>query len=500
MSKVFFSSCFEDPLGQRLQIRDRLMKWIGEVDKDDPAAVAALPIWMAEHHRELDPGSPTNPLRMAEICVQGVRDSDVYVALVRTNHGSGVEFRPKERTQASFFELELFEAALLRKPAYIFVLKGAEPSPRLAGLLGLLEPALPGFDRTPRTEEEIYDRVLALVEIADQPLRRVKLQQQRASGRQMSNTLTGARFNHYDPRSSAPKLRFLGGAVDPSLPRPNLDLARDAIQRASGKSNHQDRLTLLWIAIRELMGSPIESSPPDDVVDLWAQALGGWNSAGAWYGLHGHPHMGCLAALGSLTELRLMRSKPDDIPHGAMSSEYYSIAKLVSRPGLKTRILAASRAHIDAAFLTGETSGKLAQRGSVRGAQGDTAGAITDYRQVLALRTGAENALKHDIGQAKTELGFALVFAGRRAEGLKEMEEGIELFGDEPTGFLIRAQRKLGRAYLRAGSPQRALGVLALAYDNALATGALDQVSQIDEIAHHLSHMLIGRRRRDSKQ
>jgi len=462
----------------------------GPFDRNDPAAVAALPVWMAEHHAELDPGAPNSPLQMAEVCVQGVRDSDVYVALVRSNHGSGVELLPDERTQASFFELELFEAAMLQKPAYVFVLDGGEPSERLAGLLNLLAPAIPGFDRTPRSEDEIFNRVHALLERTQQPSRIARLQRKRTSAHRISNALTAARFNRYDPSSAAPSLRFLGGATDPSLPSPNLDLARDAIRRARERSNHNDKLTLLWIAIRELMGAPIEAGIPRDIAGLWSEALSGWNSAGAWFGLHGHPHMGCLAALGSLTELRLRSHAPDDIPHGAMSSEYYSIAKLVSRPGLKTEVLAASRRHIDVACLAGETSAKLAQRGSVRGAQGDAIGAIADYRRVVALRSGVEGSSNDAIAQARTELGFALVFAGQGREGLKEMEEGIALFAGEPTGFLIRAQRKLGRAYLRAGAPRRALEVLAKAHDNALATGALDQVSQIDEVAQRLAGAL----------
>jgi hypothetical protein len=487
MSKVFFSSCFEDPRGEKLGIRKKFMKVNGEFDRNDPIAVAALPIWMAEQHRELDQKAPGSPLEKAEICVQGVRDCDVYVALVRSNHGSGIELRREERTQASFFELELFEAALLQKPAHVFVLDGGEPSERLAGLLDLLKPALPGFHPRARSEDQIYDQVLRILDAAEHPGRPSTLLRARASRHRISNRLTGARLDSYDPLTAAPKLRFLGGVDDPSLPRPNLDLARDAIVRAAARTNHNERLTLFWIAIRELMGSPIDASPPSEVADLWAEALGGWNSAGAWYGLHGHPHMGCLAALGSLTQLRLATSRPADIPHGAMSSEYYSIAKLVSRPDLKAEVLTTSRAHIDAAFTTGETAAKLAQRGSVKGAQGDKAGAIEDYQKVVALRTGAEQASDDDIGQAKTELGFALVFAGRRAEGLKEMEDGIRKFGGKPTGFLIRAQRKLGRAYIRAGSPLRALDVLAEAYDNAMATGALDQLSQIDKIARRLS-------------
>ena len=495
MSKVFFSSCFTDPPGQPLAIRKDLLDFNRahagkDFRRDDPSAVNALPIWMAEQHPELDEDAPGSPLRKAEICVQGVRECEIYVAVVRSNHGSGIELRPKEQTQASFFELELFEAALLQKPTYIFVLDGHDPSERLTGLLNLLKPAFPGFDPTARTQQQIYDEVRALADATEQSRQRVVLRQKRASLRLMSEALTEARLNSYDPTTSAPNLRFLGGGQDPSLATPNLDLVRDAMSRAANRPNHQERLTLIWIAIRELMGAPLETAPAGEIVDLWTQALGEWNSAGAWYGLHGHPLMGCLAALGSLSAIKLRASQPNEIPQGAMSSEYYSIAKLVGRGDLKAEVLRTSRAHIDAAFLSGESAGKFAQRGSVRGAQGDSAGAIEDYRMVVALRTGSEQASNDDIGQAKTEFGFALVMAGRRTEGLMEMEEGIQLFEGQPTGFLIRAQRKLGRAYIRAGAPRRALDMLATAHDNAERTGALDQVSQIDKLASWLARRL----------
>jgi hypothetical protein len=486
MAKIFFSSCFEDPQGTPLNIRERVRTLNGKFDRTDPVAVAALPIWMAEDHRDLDRGSELSPLEMAHVCVQAVRDSDVYVAVVRSNHGSGVTIDGAEPTMASFFELELFEAALLRKPTYIFILEGQKPSPRLAGLLQLLKPALPKYDQRPRTEQEIYDRVKEILDWTD-PGGTKKLHRARASGPKMSNILTSARFASYNPFKAAPSLRFLSGVRDLSLPPPRLDLVRDVLGKVEARGDHADKLTLLWIAIRELMGAPLDRALSRDVAECWVQALSGWNSAGAWYGLHGHPSMGCLASLGSLSELRFSRSEAEDVPHGPLSSEYYSIAKLVSRRPLKARMLEISRAHIDAAFCTGETSGKFAQRGSVRWAQGDHHGAIDDYRRVVDLRTGAEHASNDDIGQARTELGFALVFAGRRSEGMHEMEEGINLFSGEPTGFLVRAQRKLGRAYVRAGALHMAIAILSRAYENAVAIGALDQVSQIDRFANRLA-------------
>ncbi len=89
-----------------------------------------------------------------------------------------------------------------------------------------------------------------------------------------------------------------------------------------------------------------------------------------------------------------------------------------------------------------------------------------------------------------TELGFALVFAGRQHEGLRIMEDGIHLFGGEPTGFLVRAQGKLGRAYLRARSPILAMEILSEAHDNAKRTGAMDQISRIDRLAARVAWVL----------
>lgn len=490
MSKVFFSSCFDDPAGRRLKIRDRVMALNPTFDRRDAEAVAAAPVWMAENQVDLDIGVPTSSLRKAEICVHGVRDSDVYVAVVRSRHGSGVDLEPDERAQVSYFELELFEAALLQRPAYVFVLEGGALSNRLAGLLNLLGPALPGFDPTPQSEDAIFDRVRTILDRSMHARHRGPLSRRRASGRIMSDLLTVTRFERYDPASAPPGLRFLGGGGDPSIAKTNLDLVRDALDKAAAKPNHHDRLTLLWIALRELMGSPIDDPASREALPYWERALGDWNTSGAWYGLHGHPLMGCLASLGSLADLKARTSGIEDVPHGAMSSEYYSISKLVGRRDLRRAMLDISRAHIDAAFQTGETAGKLAQRGSVRGAQGDAEGAIADFRRVVELRMGAENASRSDIGQAKTELGFALVFNGRRGEGLSLMEEGIGLFEGEPNGFQVRALRKLGRAYLRAGSPLRALDTLAAAHRCAEQTGAMDQITQIDTLARQIGRHL----------
>ena len=38
--------------------------------------------------------------------------------------------------------------------------------------------------------------------------------------------------------------------------------------------------------------------------ELWNESLGRWASAGAWYGLHNHTYLGCLASLHRMSEVR----------------------------------------------------------------------------------------------------------------------------------------------------------------------------------------------------
>lgn len=489
-AKVFFSSCFTDPEGERLALRDQVMALNPAFDRNDSTAVANLPVWLAENHPKLDVTAPTLPFEKAMLCVDGVRDADAYVAVVRTRHGTGVDLSPMDRVQASYFELELFEAALLRKPSYIFLMKGAEPSARIEKLLRLLAPALPGLCWQPLEEGEILRRVETILARQMHPKLFQHLRRARASGKRMADQLTGARHKPYEPMQSAPAIQFLGGMVDTTARPTSEALVASILEQAQGELNQHTKLTLLWIAIRELMGTPPTDPSSSKFLPLWDSTLSAWNSAAAWFGLHGHPLMGCLAALGSLTRIREQASGLVDAPHGAMASEYYSIAKQLGLPILRRSVLATSRRHIDAAFLKGDTSGNYAMRGSIRRAQGDNLGGIEDYKHVVELREGVENASSAAIGEAKSELGFALVFAGERHRGIACMEEGIALFeSDRPSGFFVRAKRKLGRAYIRAGAPRQALSTLAEAHEMATKYGMMDQISRIDRLASKIDSM-----------
>ncbi len=93
-------------------------------------------------------------------------------------------------------------------------------------------------------------------------------------------------------------------------------------------------------------------------------------------------------------------------------------------------------------------------------------------------------------GEALSELGHALVISGRRREGLNKLERGFELLKKNPrAGFDIRSMRKLALGYARNFAFSKALEYAVLAYDTAVATGALDQITRLERLAKRIDRL-----------
>lgn len=72
-----------------------------------------------------------------------IRRSEVFVVLLATpRHGGPLPFGA-EKAHVSYWEAELFYAALIAKPMRVFVTDDFRPEPELAGLLKLLQNVLP---------------------------------------------------------------------------------------------------------------------------------------------------------------------------------------------------------------------------------------------------------------------------------------------------------------------------------------------------------------------
>ncbi|MBI4924115.1 MAG: hypothetical protein HY834_20460 [Devosia nanyangense] len=482
LKPLFLSSCFQDPLGEKLGIRARVQKVTGG-DRD--AAGSSRPVWMAEDFPELDPTSPLPGIEKAQLCLDGVRAAECFVAVLSHRHGWPVEVDGAGTVPSSFFEAELFEAALLEKPAFIFLLDGFDPIDRLSNLLKLLGPFFPGMDLTPLSEDEILRRISHLIARYERP-RWMRLPLAAPRVVPLAKTLIDLRHRPYDVRSGLPPLRFVGRSGDASLPIPDPAVVAAVIEKARASPKNQTRLMLLWFAIRALMRAPIADPAFAHLLPLWSDAFGAWASAGAWYGLHAHIGMGCIAALGSAAEVRALQGSGPEawrtLPHGPLATEYYSLARITrSPPG----ILDLALQHVNAAIEAGAgvPSHAMAIRASIYREMGNMAAALAEYERVCDLRRG-EGA---GFGEAQNEYGFALVLAGRTREGLRLMEEGIAK--ETRPDFRIRATRKLALGHARSGHLIRALDLAVMAHDTAVEVGAYDQIRGLERMAKQIDRL-----------
>ena len=476
---VFLSSVFEDPRGTPLPIRERVKQ---RFPKEIVGSETSRPVWIAEDFHALDPGSPVPPFEKVQLCLDGVREAECFVAVITNRHGSMVPVDTVGEIPTSFFEAELFEAALLGKPSFVLVLKGYTPEPRLEGLLDLLQPAFPGLNRIPVSEDDVFRLIEKLVRHYERPrwLRPIMMP---PALRGLVRTLARRRHRPYDVRSEIPTLRFLSGLYrDPAIPSPDPRKAELLIESAARKEmTQQARLTTLWFAIRELMGGPFTDPRFVDLVPLWDRALSAWTSAGAWYGLHAHLELGCLASLGSVCEVRQLTGQPH-LPHGPLASEYYSIAKLAR----SRQMFELALRHVDEAIESSapNESNALAIRGSIYRQLGEPGAAIADYETVAARR---RNEGGPAYGEALSELGFGLVRNWKMKQGIAYMERGLDLLNQAPPdGFTLRAMRKLALGYAQAGSIARAVDLASATYELATKIRAYDQIGRLERLSHAL--------------
>jgi tetratricopeptide (TPR) repeat protein len=469
---VFLSSCFQDPRGTPLDFRPMVRDRTGGRGACDNRSV-----WMAEDFDDLRPSSPLGDMEKTELCLDGVRKASCVVVVLTERHGSQITTGP-----ASFFEAEIFEAALLRKPTHIFILEGYEPGEKLANLLKILAPAFPNYHPRALNQTQIVERIERLVEFYQGPAwRRAMARAPNLFG--LVDALRGLRHKPYEPGVAPPAIRFLGGEVDRTAPPPVEAEIVGLLDEAARIPEHHKRLTLIWIALRALMGAPLDTDAGRDLAPLWDRALGAWSQNGAWYGLHGHMPLGCLAAIASKAELhRSLRGGVIDgaaYPHGAFASEYYSIAKI---SGSKRPVFQLALSHADLFVDAAPAgSGGYAVRGSILMQLGRMDGALDDYERVTEIRQPDGGP---DYGQALNEWGYALAKSGKRKPGIAMMERGVEILQTGPRdGFLVRAVRKLAVGYASCLKFEDALTQAAAAHDIATEIGAHDQVGQIERFA-----------------
>lgn len=455
---IFLSSTFKDDFGAGLRsipLRTRILE-----------SRSSLPIdlWAYEHvwPSALD-ADPLDADTIIDRCFAGIKACDLFIFILSGAHGTGAGLAD-DRVFASYLELELFAAAVLRKPILVLHYKGREPNPALRDAMLLLKHAFASGDYFIGDEVDLFERFNAACQALARRSRAVApIRLSLADS--LSRRRTRANLN---ADLSAPKLTFLSGnlrathASNPGKARALLDQVTSGVRRVGeieAIMPHGAALFRLWAAMRELMSENTEIAAEAGLTPLWDRALGLWAGKASWFGLHGHIWMGPLAAVNTQAALREKRRRdaPDDPairePNGARASALYSIAQQVSGLERKlfhlrqTSVLATRAAALD----TGARQGVLAIRGNANlamfklGLAWKIWDAAEDFRTALRLRE-ASDASAASIGEMQVDLGLTQVLTGQGRQGLVLIGEGIENLRSNTSAngrsFLARGLRK----------------------------------------------------------
>jgi hypothetical protein len=123
---------------------------------------------------------------------------------------------------------------------------------------------------------------------------------------------------------------------------------------------------------------------------------------------------------------------------------------------------------------------------------GHLSAAIADYATVAESRREQGGVA---YGEALNELGYAQMLNWNMKQGISSMERGLELLNQQPpSGFTIRAMRKLALGYARGGRLLSAADLSVAAYDLAFKLGAYDQIGRLERLAHHFDRRRVWRR------
>lgn len=444
-------------------------------------------LWVAEHSDKTLAHRP--PLEIVDTLIQKIRGAELIICVLggphedRGDYDHGTPIKIKNHlTSVSYFEIELFQAALLEKPIALFISKGFSPHSRLKSVLDILHFAFPAAWPMPMEDNDIIDNVRLLLD---------SILNTKAPSRQTTVLDYNRLVLGFDDARSKPlnidgpnrEILFLDGAFENRYNPPDKELIESILLETKRTQDQAQRLARLWVAIRELMAAPYINPIFKEFRELWNESLGRWASAGAWYGLHNHTYLGCLASLHRMSEVReTIRQSTSTIldpvttghPGGALASAYYSISKHShQRKNLKKALW-----HIELGIAdkSADLSGLYAIRGSIYRQLKRYFKAVDDYRMTLILREKS-NAPQPQVGEALSELGFGYLFLGRWFKAVNLMEQGVKLLEQAPpSGFLVRAKKKLSVAYRVTGRLSKARETMDEANKMAISLNILDQL------------------------
>lgn len=427
--------------------------------------------------------SGKQPFEIVDRLIEALSQSDLYICVLaderRGERENGSPIHVANLVSAtSYFEIELYAAAMQRKRPYIFIQEGFSPGPRLEYLLGLLSFAFPNWkQQSPKSPQTIVKEVRQLMSNHIQQPENIYI----PFREKMVGELYASRAKNTSPGHEMDNVLFLDGQFEPRKKLPQKDLVETLLEDYEAVPEMQRKLSRMWIAARELMSASYLQKDVQadgrlkDFLPLWEKVLMFWTGAASWSGWHGHLYAGTVAPLNSqaVISYQLRAANP---PNEGLASAYYSISKLMLSRFHRFTCLVRSFQYIQKAIRLNETptANQLAIRGSIWLRFRNPFSAASDFRRMLQIHE-KNNATKEQIADAMVHLGFAYVFCYRRAAGIDYLKRGIQ--GLNPNhAAIVRAKHKLAIAYERVGKHIEYERYKCEANADAFRLGALDQI------------------------
>lgn len=432
------------------------------------------------------PTSAPDHLFEVDRFLNGLANSDVYVALLASGlWGSPISIAG-EQSATSFFEIELFRAALLDKPIVLLQTRDHSLEPRLQELLDLILPIMPPeavVDISGNIEAEITEYIQRLLDGTTTPYSTRSAQ---PLLRRLSQRFFDRRGRTNARAMGSHPLLFMNDRMSVAR-EPKLRIIEEALRTEADQPDEQRRLGRLWIAYRELRQAPYDLPGNEQFAPHWNTLLSRWGDAASWLGLHGHFGLSALGAINSVTRVRatpgyvamLAKDAPElRYPGGRLGTAWYSIGRRLLNPVDRWRAFGVAAAEVKRSLDSAHDnrSNLLAIRASVFRQQGRLVAALGDYKAVVQLRQSS-GADPGSVGEALAELGFCYLFFGRFWHGIALMEEGVRLLEPSPKrrGFYERALRKLIVGYRLVRNRMKVRETQERLHRSIARSGSLDQ-------------------------
>lgn len=424
-------------------------------------------------------------LAASDELIMRIRESDDFVCILAgCSHGSPINVNGFD-SRTSFFEIELFQAALLRKKIHLLVRDDFTPNGQLENILRMLKNSFPEWINAPRlSDKQILDEIQLITEGRSNIMRHGY----RLAFHNPIGKLVQSLYSLRAREPELPQITFLESEIDSYVGAPRTDLIQSVFREIEANKNEEKKLSRIWLGLRELLIPDYMNTADPELFGYFNRLLDEWVKAGSWYGLHGHTPLGCLAALNTLTRLRAhistnFKDYPEVgdtyYPGGALASAKYSIAKRLYVKRDREACFSSALKDLNFSMNDGthNQANLLAIRGSIMLHTKRVSECINDYENVLKIRR--ENSAKEtQIGEALTELGYAYVMQLSVRKGLRLCEEGVEKMraGVRP-GFLSRALRKLAVSYFANGKIIKAYNTYEESKHHAIESAAFDQLN-----------------------